>query len=174
MSPNEKDHLTQDQLMMAMVDTKDLPDSVVAHLESCVQCRQKKDAIARRFENLGKMARKLSPEPMRAVRLKDYKMKNRLRQKWRIIPALGIAVAAVLMLVTFWMPRVFNKSTQMADHADPIEIIEDRRFMAEVEKLLENPLPDGYRDLIPVEPEMADDFMDFIVPGVSNESPSLS
>lgn len=173
MNQKRDDHLTQDQLMMAMVDTRKLPDPVHAHLESCPRCKSRADEIQKRFENLGRMARRLSPEPSRIVRLKDYRGKHRLSRKWRIIPAVGVAVAAVLMLMTVWSPRFFNDRQQTAQQNQWVEAVDDRTFMADVEQLVENPLPKDYRDLIQGEPAMGDDFMNFIVPPMADE-PALS
>ena len=60
-------HLDENELIQAVVDASDLPESVQAHLAACIQCLNVKKSFEQELTNLGKMAEQFTPKPQRRI-----------------------------------------------------------------------------------------------------------
>ncbi|RLB14959.1 MAG: hypothetical protein DRG63_07650 [Deltaproteobacteria bacterium] len=160
-------HLTEDQITWALVDENDLPEPVKKHLERCPFCQERKHKLETSLNNVGELAARFSPVPRRRF------MSERERHGlgWAISPwyrgVLTAALAGFLLVLIFGGGRLWHPHSTSEITAVMEEMREDSKFMAEVDALVENPLPQIYMEILGegvVELDM--DFMDFLVPDV--------
>ena len=170
MNQRPEQHLTYDDLLRTLVDQTDLGSAQQSHLASCPRCRNQAEELKKRFGRLGKMARKLAPEPVRPFRVPVHGMPG---GRWHFKPATALAAIGVLIFVfTVWWPR-------SADHTDapaPMmasNIEQDDRLMGEIDDILDNALPEDYQQLAAVSEshdiENVDELMDWMVPSIDEE-----
>jgi len=169
-------HLTEDQILMALVDESELGLKFQSHLAACPICNNEKIKIERRIGELSRMAKRMTQMPTRSIRLPETKSRSFFWSGWRLSPVMGIALATVLVLMVLWRPARFYHQPGLGQDMLSQEMDEDNQFMTEVEILVENALPKEYQDILAVvETEFEDDFMYYIVPSVEdNNSQSLS
>ncbi|MFZ0448406.1 MAG: hypothetical protein WAL98_04125 [Desulfatiglandaceae bacterium] len=175
MKTNFKKHLHEDQLIQAMVDVSALPSEVLEHLATCPGCKEKKRAFEQEMETLGSMAHGFMPSPRRRVRIPETKKPGfgwfSGYHSWRMASA-----ACALLVVLFLGWNVFFKilpERRLAGLEE--EIQRDGQFMAEINDLVENPLPAADRAISGEDYARVDDnLLDFIIPQVeeSENSPS--
>lgn len=169
-------HLNEDQILMALVDEAELAPELQSHLAACSRCGTEKTKIEQRLSNLSHMAKQMAPTPTRRIHLPEIKRRSHFWQGLSLRPALGVAVAAILVLMVVWLPGRFDRGPELSQDMLAQEMKEDNQFMAEIGTLVENALPQGYQDILTVaETEFEEDFMYYIVPPIEyNDSPSLS
>jgi len=56
-------HLDEDQIIVSIVDEKDLPKKLKGHLEACPVCQERRGALMAQLEGMGHMAKELTPRP---------------------------------------------------------------------------------------------------------------
>lgn len=159
-------HLTEDQLIQATVDPADLPDAARQHLEACPECRLEKERFERQLERLGELAKAYTPEPTGMIRVPLQETSPRSvpgRWWWSQAVVVGMAAAAVLVAVLWWRQPVEEPPRfELAQLTQ--EMQEDALLMAEVEELVDNPMPDSFLDFSGESAEpLTDEFMDFMV-----------
>ena len=167
------DHLTQNDLMMAMISRNDLPDETAAHLSSCPTCKRNLEQITLRYRRLGRLAARLTPKPTRSVRIPAgaSMVSNR---KNRSLWAVGLT-AAVIVLLTVFGPHPFGKgpgdpsgspaSLQMAQTS-----LSDQQLLSEVNALVEDALPQSIQEIAAVEiPQFDEDLINWVVPSIEDE-----
>ncbi|MDJ0780474.1 MAG: hypothetical protein QNJ22_00810 [Desulfosarcinaceae bacterium] len=175
MAPDAHPHLNSDQLLQAVVSENELTRDLRSHLNRCATCRLEVDRLARRFNAIGRMARELSPDALGRVRLPDRRRRFFLGRRVGLRPALGMAVAMVLLLMIALYQPLGHRSTPtmpaMPDTAGLTPEAEAQLF-AEIQALLHNPLPNDYQNLFGAEERFGDvqDLTDFIVPDVEAEA----
>ncbi len=168
-------HLHEDQLALAMVDVGVLPPVVREHLSLCPDCQGKRRAFELEMEALGSMAHRLVPRPRRRVRIPE--MKKPVFGWFSGYLSWGMASAACSLLVVFFLGwSVFFKVLPERRLAGlEKEIQRDGQLMAEINDLVENPLPATYRAISGEDyTRVDDDLMDFIVPRVEEDGSSPS
>ncbi|MEJ2642492.1 MAG: hypothetical protein P8010_23305 [Desulfosarcinaceae bacterium] len=177
MEKRRPEHLDSDQLLQAVVGESDLPRHLRIHLTQCTTCRQEVDRLGARFSAIGKMARDLSPDALGRVRLSERRRRFFLGRRVGLRPALGMAVAMVLlMLIALYRP-LGHRSTP----APPASIVNadaalspetEARLLAEIQGLLDNPLPEDYQRITGEDSlfGIAGDPSDVIVPDVEAET----
>ena len=173
MKPNPETHLSYDEQLIALVDPKDLDSGQQAHLKSCVQCQAEARRVSERFESMGRMARQMAPEPSRPFRLPANERQVGFGFGWRFKPAYAAGILGVLVMVfTLWGPGRFGPDApgpgQLAQQAD-----EDVLLMAEIDDLVDNALPEAYRELAMVDtpdmPHLTEDLIDWLVPTIEED-----
>ena len=177
MDAKECDHLNSDQLLHAVVNESDLPRDLRAHLKQCPPCRQEVDRLAARFGAIGRMARDISPDALGRVRLPEKRRRFFLGRRVGLRPALGMAVAMVLlMMVTLYQP-MGNRSMPMVPQAVEtaelrLDLEAEARLFTEINDLLSNPLPEEYQQFGGAGGEIGElgDPTEFIVPDVEGET----
>ncbi|MEE4113143.1 MAG: hypothetical protein V2I40_10035 [Desulfobacteraceae bacterium] len=157
-------HFTDDELRRAMIDPLDLDAARQAHLHSCLHCRRQTDDLTARYRRLGQMAREMAPEPRQAFRVPADHAPGR---RWYLKPAMAIGVMGVLVFaITLWRPftRISPRPTPMV--AEKFE--NDDRLMEEIVALVEDALPEKYRQLAALPGDRSvedlDAFIDWVVP----------
>jgi len=169
MSSHRNLHLEEDQLIRAVVEESDLPETLREHLSGCPECRAAKKRIEEDLARLGQMAKRLSPSPLRKVSLPSEKSQNAFRWTWQWRVAFGVGAAAVFAVFVMGMPPLFKHTPEESTYTQ--EMLETEEFMAEVSMLSENALPSVYLDMAgESDPEFYEEFMQFLVP-VNEEEP---
>ena len=157
-------HLSEEDLIRAVVDGTDMPISVHDHLSCCPLCSSEKDELERRLELLGQMAEEFAPVPRRKVILyNSFERRRWWNWNWQKGLSVGMAVAAVILVVCgsiIWKTTMETRLARLNQ-----EILQDDRFMSEVTLLSQNALPLFWQD-ISEEPEPAfdDEFIEFVIP----------
>lgn len=178
MNPTTDVHLNSDQLLQAVVSEADLPRGLRAHLKQCPACRQEIDRMAARFDAIGRMARETSPDALGRVRLPDRRRRFFLGRRVGLRPALGMAVAMVLLMMIALYQPMGHRSTPMVAQP-PLERAELRldpeaeaQLLAEIHALLSNPLPEEYQQFAGEDVADGDlgDPTEFIVPDLEMET----
>ena len=157
-------HLTDDDLLRAMIDPSDLDAARQAHLDSCRHCRRQIEDLSDHYRRLGQMARAMAPEPRRAFRVPADHAPGR---RWYLKPAMALGVmGALVFAVTLWRPftRISPTPTPMVTE----KFENDDRLMEEIDALVEDALPEKYRQLAALPGERSvedlDAFIDWVVP----------
>jgi hypothetical protein len=157
-------HLTDDELLRAMIDPLDLDAARQAHLHSCRHCRRQTEDLTARYRRLGQMARGMTPEPRQAFRVPADHAPGR---RWYLKPAMALGVMGVLVfVVTLWRPFTRISPTPPPMVAEKFE--NDARLMEEIDALVEDALPEKYRQLAGLPGDRSledlDAFIDWVVP----------
>ncbi len=168
MSSSFEGHLNYDQLLMAVVEIDDLPDELKDHLEDCPRCRAQLQRTTARLESIGRIAARLAPEPSRTIRV-HARRRVRRPSPGRMKSFMAIAVVAMLVVfVSIWSKQFFGLSGSRFTDGEQIG-----QLIMDVNRLVENPLPEGYSNLVKVdEPMPLEDPTAFIVPDVDNSKGS--
>ena len=173
MSFNKENHPDEDQLIRAIVDEAKLPDSLREHLSLCPRCRAGIKKIEQDLNIIGQTARQLAPATHRKISLPVDKPSRIYMwlHDWRIF--FGAMTSAVVVVLVIWLSI---PSTILYENSLDIMVQiswEDDDFMAEINTLAENVLPQVYLDIIE-EPYLRteDKFIKSVVP--SNETDFLS
>lgn len=171
MSSDRSSHLEDDQLLLAVVDEADLPQPLREHLSTCLQCREIKEQIGNDLIRLGQMAKRLSPSPRKGVSFPVEKPLSSSWWSWEWKVVLGVAAAAVFVMLVMNGPAFFKTIPERSDIMRAQEMLEAEEFLQQISMLLENSLPQVYLDITgESDIEFDEEFMDFIVPTVENES----
>mgnify|MGYP000215217915 FL=1 len=157
-------HLSDEEVLRAAVDPSDLDPARQAHLASCPQCRRQAEDVADDYRRLGQMARQMAPEPRRTFRLPAD---NAPAGRRYVRPALALGVLGTLVFaVTLWGPFTRMSQTPTPMVAETVE--DDDALMAEIETLVEDALPEKYRQLAALPDDRSvedlDEFIDWMVP----------
>jgi hypothetical protein len=162
-------HLSEDQIVCALIDQVQLPAAEKAHLERCSQCGSRIDQLAQDLERLGKMAEQYAPLPKRPIQLPVKETREPLR-RWMV--GLAAAAAAALCLVIWWeIPQ--DKQPVVANQTE-LDSEKNGELMSTVQALTENALPDVYMDIIgDSDLDLTDEFIDYVVPDLDVENDSL-
>ncbi|MEJ2024774.1 MAG: hypothetical protein P8Y00_07135 [Deltaproteobacteria bacterium] len=174
MKEHEAQHLTGDQIIRAVIDETDVARDTMEHLARCPLCREEKLRLERDLAALGDAASQFSPRPRKTVLLPQGTKKSFRwfagNHSW------AFASAACALLLAFFVGWNFF-ITVPRDRLAGIEyeMQEDGQFMAEVNDLVENPLPQVYRAIAGEGyAEVDEDLMNFMIPGTGEESDDSS
>lgn len=157
-------HLTDDELPRAVIDPSALDPARQAHLASCRHCRRQAEDLADDYRRLGRMARQMAPEPRRTFRLPAG---NAPAGRRYVRPALALGVLGGLVCaVTLWGPVTRMSPTLTPMVAETFE--NDDQLMEEIDTLVEDALPEKYRQLAALPGDRSvedlDEFIDWMVP----------
>jgi hypothetical protein len=140
-------HLSEADIFRAMVDEGDLPSHAVEHLAVCGICRGEKKRIEEGLARMTRMARQLTPTPLRKPSLdrETRRLANWLPWGWGYALSAGIVATAIVMLAftTFVSKTTRDDAFFLTDR----ETIEDEQFMAEIARLEEDGLPPVYTEI---------------------------
>ena len=161
-------HLTEDQIIMALVDKTGLPQAVRDHLSACPLCDLEKERLESRVDRFGYLSRRYAPPCNRRIIMEEVDRRS-VGWNWEWWGGLSAgAIVAALVLVFIFSGSVGlwqdNSRSKLAGLVD--EMLEDEQFVRDVDQFSGNALPQfcldiyGGTDLIVSEEE----FMEFVFP----------
>lgn len=139
-------HLSEEQISAAVMDEAGLDGEVRSHLLECSACRDKKENLEGKLARFGQLSREYTPLPLRRPRLAGDRVPS-VKPVWKLRPSLGMGLAAALLMVTFLSPHFLRNSKEANLAKIYKEMVQDDKFMTEIEKLEENPLPRFYVEM---------------------------
>jgi hypothetical protein len=147
MANRMKDHLDRDRIIRAVVDAGSLGSEGRRHLVECPECRAEKSALERNLALFGELSREKAP----ATELRPgliFAESRRYRPDRILRPALGMGVLVASLLVLLLNPYFFKPKKDAGLERIYTEMIQDAKFMAEIDKLTsDDPLPRFYSDI---------------------------
>lgn len=157
------EHINQDELIMAVIDKTSLTPEKQDHLAACQICRSASERLGCDLMSLGDMTKAVVPPMQTTIMLPEAKVREPARP-WGLRLAYGSALAAalvVLMLaVPFFKVTPHNKMEVLYQN-----ILSDAKLMIEIDRMVENPMPDAWADSgDDSEAGVDDDSIDDIVP----------
>ena len=171
MKSSDMQHLNEEQLVRAVVDATDLPESVQAHLAGCGQCLAGRNSFEHDMTKLGRKAEQFAPKPQRRVMLPAQKTKDPFRQllDWRNLIAAAATVSAVFILV--WGTNMVRNLPDPGMENLAAEMVEAKRLMTEINTLVDNALPAFYLVISGENKADYDDkFYQFLIPAVEDKT----
>ncbi|MEN6474389.1 MAG: hypothetical protein ABFD81_10270 [Syntrophaceae bacterium] len=158
------DHVTQEDLIMAVIDKGGLTPEKQAHLAACQACRSEAERLGCDLASLGDLAKAVVPPMQTTIMLPEAKTLKPARP-WGLRLAYGSALAAALVVLILTMPffRVSPSGKMEALYQD---MLSDARLMIEIDRMAKNPLPESWAAFDDeFDAGEDDDFMDGIAPG---------
>jgi hypothetical protein len=167
-STESKGHVSAADLVASIVAGEDLSPEARLHLQTCPECSRQRQRITDDLRALGSSARRFAPEPARKAVLPDRVPERSPARPWGWTLGLSFAAAAAAALILVLTPArpVFHPGGTLPGIA-AVDRDDDAQLMAEVSRLEEDALPEGYKDISPEEsPAGVDDdaTLDFVIP----------
>ena len=170
MTTTQEKHVSERQLLQAVVDAADLNVVARKHLSVCEDCRRQKERLEKELAVLGKAARRSAPPLRKRVTLPESESRRGPALPWWRTAAVGIAAAASLVAAVFWYTGAGPADPATGKSIAAWDTLDDERFMAEVQLLTENILPQVYLDIAgESDPGMDEAFIQFVVPSVEDD-----
>jgi hypothetical protein len=152
-------HLNEDQIIVSLMDENDLTEDMKGHLLACPACQEKRTALISELENLGKMAKDLTPLPKRKPVL-PVRESRRFGVGLPIFAAGSIAAVVIAFLGSIVF---FNEPSKQMGAQLSTETGADFYLMDDI--FGESALPEYYLDIAGASYSYFDDeFLEFIVP----------
>ena len=163
-------HLTEKEIIQAVIDETDLTESMREHLYKCHICRNEKEGLGNQLSLLGNTAKSLSPVPRKSFKLprKDVlKIPRVWRWQWQSLLAAGMAAAMIFVVLLWKTPAIIYWKEGGEERT--VEFAQDDKLMADISSLVENPLPEIYLDLSGESiSDVSEEFINFVIPDVDN------
>jgi len=163
-------HLTEKEIIQAVVDETDLVESLREHLSMCQICRNEKERLENQLVCLGRTAERLAPLSGERFKLPSKEISKSpgiWRWQWQSLLAAGVAAAMIIAVILFKTP--FPTSLENSNTKWTNEFVKDEQLMAEVSSLVENSLPKIYLDLSGESiSDVSEEFINFVIPDVDN------
>jgi hypothetical protein len=164
-------HLTEDEILMAIVDETDLGSERQTHLSTCSRCNGEKRKIEQQLYDLSHIFEQMAPVPTRSFRLPGTnKDRSNFRSRWRWLrPVLGVAAAVALVIILVWPQVKFYLRTHFEKNVMTQDVQQDNQLIAQVDVLVNDALPMKYQDILGADETKFDqDFMQYIVPPIED------
>lgn len=171
MKSDSMQHLDEHQLIQAVVDAADLPQSVQAHLAECSHCLAGQHNFERALTKLGQKAEQYAPRPQRRIVLPVQKSKNPFGNllNWHNLMAAAATVAAVFILV--WGTNIARNFSERRTENLTAEMRDAEKLMTEVNTLVDNPLPSIYLEIAgEKKPDYDEEFYQFLIPTMDDKT----
>ncbi len=164
-------HLSEEQITWAIIDQDELPESAKEHLAGCALCLGKVKAMERSLEKIGDLANKFVPpaypRPIASREAAKASAQGTMFGFRRLGLSFALAAIVVVIVGGGLFLRGYRHDRQMGAIRE--EVLGDVALIAEVNKLIENPLPPVYNEISPENCTTVDQgFMDFIIPGLGS------
>jgi hypothetical protein len=171
LKPITTTHLSEDEIVVAMVDSEDLPPARQKHLHHCQHCEIARRRLERGLVRFGEHADQWTPSPLGPAPLFDRPRKIHgigWNWAWKGVSAAAAATLVIMFLHLWPRPSIvgplYHQSVAEKDRS------ETERLVGQVNALVENPLPAAYTALTGGNgPLLDDEFMDFIVPAATEK-----
>lgn len=161
-------HLDEQQIIEAVIDGRGLDANLRRHLFECAACHAEMEALQAGLDRFGQISRDGMPEHFRKPAISELGTVV-FKPVWRIRPSLGIGVAFASILALLLSPLTLNRERIYTVDAVYQEMLQDDKFMTEIENLEENPLPRLYVDTDP-----GDDDKEIQSPGTMRDDDSVT
>lgn len=144
---HDVDHLNEEQLLWAMVESDELPEGLRNHLTECQVCRAAVEGLETDLAGMGKMAGRFAASPRKriVIPLEEERSSGKWLREWRWAFTAGISAAVVLIIVLGSIAAGVRQERRVAKLYR--EMVEDERLMLEVGELEDNALPPFYSDI---------------------------
>ena len=171
MNLDNEHHLDEQELIQAVVDESDLPQSMQAHLVTCHQCRASKESFEQELASLGQMAERYAPKPQKRIVLPVHEAKSNFWTFLNRRNAIGSAVTVAAVLIVFWGTTIVRNLTEYGTDRGPSELMEAKQLMTEVNMLVDNALPPLYLNISAENNSDYDqEFYQFLIPQIESEN----
>jgi len=158
------EHITADELVMALIDKGSLTPEKQSHLAECPVCRAQSARLAGDLSGLGDMAKAMVPPMQTTIMLPEAKALKPARP-WGLRLAYGSALAAALVVLMLAVP-FFKVTPHNRLEVLYQNMLSDAKLMIEIDRMVENPMPDAWADSgSDYEADVDDDSINDIVPG---------
>jgi hypothetical protein len=161
-------HLDERQIIEAVIDERGLDPVLRRHLFECAACHAEKEALRAGLDRFGQISREGTPKHFRKPAISELGA-GVFKPVWGIRPSLGIGVAFASILALLLSPLTLNRERIYTLDAVYQEMLQDDKFMTEIENLEENPLPHFYVDTDP-----GDDDKEIPNPGAMKDDDSVT
>lgn len=148
MNPTAPRHLSNTELLTALVERGDLDAESREHLAACPACGQRVETLAGDLRHLGTLARRSAPVGRRPQTQPPSVAQRPLWAAPRRAVVWGLA-AAVLLLVILKPPGSLRTSPSVPKTVAS-SAAADERLLTEVDRLIEDALPAAYGQLVTV------------------------
>ena len=163
-------HLAEAQILQSLVDLSDLSGDQQAHLAACPVCMAEKNRLDRMLLQVGNMARASAPVVTSRPVLPDRHPGFLQRWFFDVRPLVRIAVPALLVLMVVTAVLVLKPDQDKHMSFVEKQTIDPEQLLSDIDRLIENPLPQGLQSLISIaEIDPDEDFMEYIVPTTEND-----
>jgi hypothetical protein len=158
-------HLSENDILQAVIDEADLSQRLKQHLNECSHCLLQKERFAQELTNLGQLARRYAPEPQRRVTLTG----DRVRWpffNWKF--ALSAAAVAAAIIVVWATVLIQSQQPGRVENLAQ-NMIEAERLMTEIDGLVENALPPVYLEIVgETGLNQDEEFLEFLIPAAED------
>ncbi len=173
MSFDKSVHLSEDQLLMAIVEESDLPISLREHLFTCPKCRADKVRFEQKLTQVGRMAKYYTPPSKQRILLPESEPRSFYLWFRGQQAAFGLALTVAMLILVVWWTAPFKITPEGGVEITAREMQEAESLMTEISILAENALPTVYLDIIGESYTGFDEeFMQFIIPSINKEPQS--
>jgi len=165
MKNGNTNHLTNDQLLWALVDTDDLSSAARGHLSECPRCRSEKTRLEEELGGMRRMAEQTLPSAIRPVKLPIETPRGwrRLSVKW--VAAASIAASATALVLILWVAGILQPRSETPVAVIAREQAAAVKLMTDVNRLVENPLPPVYLKITgETSAGLDEEFFRFLIP----------
>ncbi|MCD6485899.1 MAG: hypothetical protein J7K35_01025 [Syntrophobacterales bacterium] len=171
MSYGKDNHLDEDQFLLAVVNKTELPAEAREHLSECPQCREQMENLERELALFGRMAEDFTPrQKKRAFRY--VKPRNARSWIWNFRTATGAAIMIVLTVSLIWWSPLSRTTPEVVTG---VTFQESDQLMADIDTLVDNALPPIHVYISGESgPEFDEEFMEFVVPIINNNTPTYN
>jgi hypothetical protein len=164
-------HLTEDEILMALVDETDLAPELRKHFLTCSRCKGEKIKIEQQLCDLSQMAEQMAPVPTRSIGLPENRDRTYFRSRWRLRPVLAAAAAMILVMILVWPQAKIYIRTHIEKDVTTHDVQQDNQLIAQVDVLVKDALPRKYQNILGAdETEFDQDFIRFIVPPIEDNN----
>jgi hypothetical protein len=163
-------HLSEDGIIWAVVDEKELSEEDHCHLMGCRLCQGKVEQFTAHLQVFGERAELSVPPLTKTMRMPQAEpAAAKHRPSW--IHFVGAAAMAGLILF-FYFLGMDAMSPKLATVQGPGNLLEDEYLMQEISEMVEYPLSTELYEITGDAADFDDDYMQFIVPDFQEDSQS--
>jgi len=162
MKKHNDGHLSEEWIIRAVVDEKELSEEDHCHLMECRLCQGKVERFTAHLQMFGERAELSVPPLTKIIRIPQGEPSAvKYRPSW--IHFAGAAAMAGLILF-FYFLGMDVMSPQLATVQAPENLFEDEYLMLEISEMLEYPLSTELYEIMGDAADFEEDYMQFIVP----------
>ena len=169
MKVQDQAHLQEAQVLLAVIDEKDLAGSDQQHLRECPVCKREVERFRDELQEFGQKARQAVPALSRPVRLPSTKP-GRVNFNSGWLPFFGAAAMAGLLVFFYFMSMKTMIPYEPAVVQNQGNMLEDETLMREISDMVEYPLSE---DMYEISGDNGsgfdDDFLQFVVPDIQDD-----